>query len=126
MARTVYFTAPYEVAVRETSVSDPAPEELVVEASVSAISPGTELLLYRGEMPDSLPADVSIDALEGDLSYPARYGYAAVGDVIDAGSAVDDAWVGRVNDRYDLDSPLFRLWERLLRRERERLAAGDE
>jgi len=35
----------------------------------------------------------------------------------------DDAWVGRINDRYDLDSPLFRLWERLLRRERERLAA---
>lgn len=36
----------------------------------------------------------------------------------------DDAWVRRVNERYDLDSALFGLWERLLRAERERLAAA--
>ncbi|MFC7186161.1 hypothetical protein [Halorubrum yunnanense] len=35
----------------------------------------------------------------------------------------DDAWVARVNDRYDLRSPLFGVWERLLRAERDRLAA---
>ncbi|MFD1569934.1 hypothetical protein [Halorubrum laminariae] len=35
----------------------------------------------------------------------------------------DDAWVRWVNDRYELDSRLFRLWERLLRRERRRLTA---
>lgn len=34
----------------------------------------------------------------------------------------DDEWVRRVDDRYDLDSRLFGLWERLLRDERERLA----
>ncbi|MFC6770977.1 hypothetical protein ACFQDD_05510, partial [Halorubrum pallidum] len=37
----------------------------------------------------------------------------------------DDAWVRRVDERYDLDSRLFRLWERLLRREHDRLAAED-
>ncbi|MFC7323860.1 hypothetical protein ACFQMF_04605 [Halorubrum rutilum] len=34
----------------------------------------------------------------------------------------DDAWVRRVNDRYDLHSRLFALWEDILRDERERLA----
>ena len=34
----------------------------------------------------------------------------------------DDAWVARVDSAYGLDSSLFRLWERLLRDERRRLA----
>lgn len=34
----------------------------------------------------------------------------------------DDEWVARVNDQYDLNSTLFRLWERLLSAERTRLA----
>lgn len=34
----------------------------------------------------------------------------------------DDAWVRRVNDRYDLNSLLFGVWERILSAERERLA----
>lgn len=33
----------------------------------------------------------------------------------------DDVWVRRVNERYELNSRLFRLWERILRRERDRL-----
>ncbi len=35
----------------------------------------------------------------------------------------DDAWVRRVNERYELDSYLFGLWERLLSAERRRLAS---
>ncbi|WP_096393689.1 hypothetical protein [Halorubrum trapanicum] len=34
----------------------------------------------------------------------------------------DDRWVSRVDEAYDLDSVLFRLWERLLRDERRRLS----
>jgi hypothetical protein len=34
----------------------------------------------------------------------------------------DDEWAREVNDRYDLDSTLFSVWERVLRRERERFA----
>lgn len=36
----------------------------------------------------------------------------------------DDAWVRRVNERYELDSYLFGLWERLLSAERRRLASN--
>lgn len=94
-ARRLVFTGPREISVRERPVPAPDPGEVVVRTRLSAVSPGTELLLYRGEMPDSLPADVSIDALEGDLSYPTRYGYAAVGDVVETGPGVDGDWRGR-------------------------------
>lgn len=93
-ARSLLFTGPREVTVREVSVGEPGPEELLVEASVSAISPGTELLVYRGEAPTEITADLSIDALSGQLTFPTRYGYATVGNVIDAGRAVRE-WVGR-------------------------------
>jgi len=92
--RSLFFVGPRSVELRETDLSV-ADDELLVEARVWAISAGTELLVYRGEAPGDLPADETLDALEGDLSYPLRYGYAAVGDVVDAGAAVDDEWLGR-------------------------------
>jgi 2-desacetyl-2-hydroxyethyl bacteriochlorophyllide A dehydrogenase len=92
--RSLYFTAPYEAELRPTAF-DPAGDEVVVETRVSAISAGTELLVYRGEAPSDLPADETIDALDGDLSFPVRYGYAAVGEVVETGAAVEGAWTGR-------------------------------
>ncbi|MFB6173298.1 MAG: zinc-binding alcohol dehydrogenase [Halobacteriales archaeon] len=95
MERTsLYFTGPRAVERRETTV-DPAPDEVVVETRVSAVSAGTELLIYRGEAPTDVPADETLDALDGDLTYPVKYGYAAVGDVVATGGAVADAWRGR-------------------------------
>jgi 2-desacetyl-2-hydroxyethyl bacteriochlorophyllide A dehydrogenase len=90
--RSLYFTGPETVELRETPV-DCQPDELLVESRVSAISAGTELLVYHDEVPDDLPA--SLDALDGDFSYPLRYGYAAVGDVVETGRRVDDDWTGR-------------------------------
>ncbi|WP_135666148.1 zinc-dependent alcohol dehydrogenase [Halorhabdus rudnickae] len=91
---SLYFTGPETINLRERSVEYSA-EEVLIETRVTAISPGTELLIYHGDAPSDLPADETLDALDGDLSYPLRYGYAAVGDVIDTGSAVDEAWLGR-------------------------------
>ena len=90
--RTVYFTGPREVSVRETSVPDPGPGELAVEATVSAISPGTELLLYRGEMNPEKAVDETLPSLSGSFSYPFPYGYATVGTVTAVGPEVDPAW----------------------------------
>ena len=90
----MYFTGPREVAVRETNVPDPGPGELVVEAAVSAISPGTELLLYRGEMNPQIAVDETLPSLSGSFSYPFPYGYATVGTVTAVGPEVDPAWRG--------------------------------
>jgi len=92
--RVVRFTGPREVAVEETPVPEPAPGEVLVETRASAVSPGTELLVYRDEVPAEMPLDESIDALSGGVDYPLRYGYAAVGEVTAVGSRADPAWLG--------------------------------
>jgi len=91
----LYFTGPETVEVRETTVGPPDDDELLVETRASAISAGTELLVYRDQTPAEFPADETLDALDGDLSYPLRYGYAASGVVREAGAEVDRDWVGR-------------------------------
>jgi threonine dehydrogenase-like Zn-dependent dehydrogenase len=94
--RSLYFTGPHEVGVEPTTFTADA-DEVVVETRVSAVNAGTELLIYRGEAPPNLAADETLDALDGDLSFPVRYGYAAVGEVVSVGSAVPDPdrWEGR-------------------------------
>ena len=94
-ARSLYFSEPESVTVRERPVPDPGPGEVRVRTDLSAVSPGTELLVYRGEVPESMRADETIDALEGTLSYPLQYGYAAVGRVTALGEGVEESWLDR-------------------------------
>lgn len=93
--RALYFTAPGEVTIRENSVEAPTADETVVETSVSGISAGSELLVYRGDAPSGMVADDTIDALDEDLSFPLRYGYAAVGEVVETGAEPSDEWLGQ-------------------------------
>jgi 2-desacetyl-2-hydroxyethyl bacteriochlorophyllide A dehydrogenase len=82
-ARALWFTAPRTVEFRPEKVPSPKPGEVRVQAVVSAISHGTEMLVYRGEVPTDLPLD--LPTLAGDYAFPIKYGYASVGRVVDAG-----------------------------------------
>ncbi len=93
--RAVTFVGPRRVEVQRDEMSGPGPGRVLVRTRVSAISAGTELLVYRGEAPSEMTADESIAALQGSLSFPLRYGYAAVGDVVDVGEGVDADLTGR-------------------------------
>jgi 2-desacetyl-2-hydroxyethyl bacteriochlorophyllide A dehydrogenase len=95
MVQTLYFTAEREAAIRDRPRADLDAEGVRVETAVSAISTGTELLIYRGDAPAELVADEELAALDGDLTFPLSYGYAAVGTVVETGAAVDDDWQGR-------------------------------
>jgi 2-desacetyl-2-hydroxyethyl bacteriochlorophyllide A dehydrogenase len=90
----VYFTAPGRLELREEPLPEPGAGQVLVETQLSAISAGTELLVYRGQFPRSL-AD-SNDALSADLHYPLCYGYASVGRVKALGSGVDAGWQDRM------------------------------
>ncbi len=67
--RRVQFSAPGRADVISEAVPAPGPEEVRVRTQYSAISPGTERLVYEGNVPQNLDADASIEALEGDFSY---------------------------------------------------------
>jgi 2-desacetyl-2-hydroxyethyl bacteriochlorophyllide A dehydrogenase len=92
----LYFAAPYQVMVQQEWLGPPAPGQVLVQTVVSAISPGTELLIYRGQAPTDMRIDETITALSGALTFPLRYGYAAVGRVIAVGSPAEQAWQGRL------------------------------
>ena len=89
------FTAPYRVDTVAEELPAPSAGQVLVRTTVSAISPGTELLVYRGQWPENLPIDETIPALAGTFAYPVSYGYSAVGRVTETGTDVDPAWLGR-------------------------------
>jgi 2-desacetyl-2-hydroxyethyl bacteriochlorophyllide A dehydrogenase len=84
------------VKVRQERLPAPAPGQVLVQTVVSAISPGTELLIYRGQAPTDMPTDETITALSGALTFPLTYGYAAVGRIIAVGSPIEQEWQGRM------------------------------
>lgn len=90
------FAAPGQAEVREETVAPPGEGEVLVETLVSAISPGTESLFYQGLAPADLPVDEGIGALAGQVEYPLKYGYAAVGRVSALGGGVPSEWQGRL------------------------------
>ena len=85
-ARALWLAAPRTPELREEVVPAPGPGEVRVRATASAISQGTEMLVYRGEVPATLPLD--LPTLAGSFAFPIKYGYASVGRVVDTGAAV--------------------------------------
>lgn len=94
---SLLFQAPYQVTIQPEPIPKPAADQVLIQTKVSAISPGSEMLVYRGQLPASLSLDATITSLaESASQYPIRYGYACVGSVIETGSAVDPNWLGRM------------------------------
>ena len=93
--RTLYFTAPRQVELREEPLPAPGANEILVETTCSAISAGTEMLIYQGRFPRELESDSLISSLRGDFHYPLAYGYASVGIVREIGKGVSPEWLDR-------------------------------
>jgi 2-desacetyl-2-hydroxyethyl bacteriochlorophyllide A dehydrogenase len=98
LRQSVVFTAPRQAAVVEEPLPPGQPGEVLVRTEASAISPGTEMLFYRGQVPGDMAADSALDSTLDGLNlhqYPLRYGYACVGRVVDLAPGADPAWRDR-------------------------------
>jgi len=84
--KTVYFTAPRQVELREESLPALGVDDVLVETICSAISAGTEMLVYRGQFPQLVD---SHDSISSNLNYPLAYGYACVGIIRETGKHAD-------------------------------------
>ncbi len=91
----LWFTGARETEVRFQHLEAPQEGELLVKTSCSAISAGTEMLVYRGQLPAAMSLDSLLQSFQQEPVYPLRYGYASVGEVIAAGAGVDAGWVGK-------------------------------
>lgn len=86
-AKALWFPARRVAELRPETAPAPGPGEVRVRAVLSAISHGTEMLVYRGEVPEDLPLDLPTFA--GSFSFPIKHGYASAGRVLDTGPGVD-------------------------------------
>jgi NADPH:quinone reductase-like Zn-dependent oxidoreductase len=78
--------APGQAEIRAEPLAPPGPHEVQVRTLHSAISRGTELLVWRGEVPASEYGRMRAPFQAGDFPGPVKYGYNSVGQV-EAGPA---------------------------------------
>lgn len=91
-AHALQHVAERRVVCRQAEIRPPGPGEVLVRSLYSAISAGTEAMIFRGAFPQDQPLDTALSSLQGEFSYPFAYGYALVGRVADLGQGVDEAW----------------------------------
>jgi NADPH:quinone reductase-like Zn-dependent oxidoreductase len=82
-ARAFWLVAPRLGEIRSQPLRPLGPGEVLVRALVSAISRGTESLVFRGEVPESEWQRMRCPFQEGEFPAPVKYGYSAVGIVED-------------------------------------------
>lgn len=91
----LYFTAPLKCAVREVPLPSIGPDQLLVQTRCSAISAGTEMLVFKGRIPAGMRVDETLPSYTGQrFEYPLAYGYSSVGEVVAAGAQVNPDWIG--------------------------------
>jgi threonine dehydrogenase-like Zn-dependent dehydrogenase len=83
-ARAFRIEAPGRAGIVEVPLPDPGPDDVVVRTRHSAISRGTETLVYRGGVPASQHDRMRAPFQTGEFPGPVVYGYLAVG-VVEAG-----------------------------------------
>ncbi len=93
-APAFWVTAPGHGEVRPTEVGAPGADDVVVEARVSAVSRGTESLVFTGRVPKSQYETMRCPFQEGGFPGPLKYGYASVGVVVETGVNAT-TWQGR-------------------------------
>src|SRR3984957_9292380 len=80
-AYAFWLRAPGCGEIRSVTLPQPGPDEVMVRTVWSAISRGTETLVYRGDVPPSQYAAMRAPYQEGDFPGPVKYGYLNVGVV---------------------------------------------
>jgi 2-desacetyl-2-hydroxyethyl bacteriochlorophyllide A dehydrogenase len=93
---SVIFKYPHEIELLESAMPSLQNGEVIVKTHLSAISTGTEMLVYRGQFPPKLSVDENITTLVQEFQYPLKYGYTTIGRVVETGPAVSGGWLDRM------------------------------
>jgi threonine dehydrogenase-like Zn-dependent dehydrogenase len=80
-AHAFWVRAPGIGEIRPVTLPEPGPDEVLVRTLRSAVSRGTETLVFRGGVPASQYTAMRAPFQEGDFPAPVKYGYLNVGVV---------------------------------------------
>jgi NADPH:quinone reductase-like Zn-dependent oxidoreductase len=81
VGRAFWLVAPGHGEIRNQPLPAPGADDVLVRAGVSAISRGTESLVFQGRVPASEYQTMRCPFQEGDFPAPVKYGYASMGTV---------------------------------------------
>ncbi|MFO0936848.1 MAG: zinc-binding alcohol dehydrogenase [Gemmataceae bacterium] len=85
-ARQAVIVEPYKVEIREVTLPDPQPNQILISAEWSGVSAGTELAVYTGSH------QWLKDPKMTDWKFPFRSGYSAAGRVVKVGKDFPGGW----------------------------------
>ncbi len=85
-AEALWYVAPGKAEIRSETLGPPGPGEVRLRATLSALSRGTERLVFSGMVPESEYDRMRAPFMGGAFPFPVKYGYAMVGRV-EGGSA---------------------------------------
>jgi threonine dehydrogenase-like Zn-dependent dehydrogenase len=86
MERAFWLREPGRAELRPVELSRPGPDEVLVRTRYSAVSRGTESLVFHGKVPESQHQAMRAPFQDGDFPAPVKYGYLNVG-VVEEGPA---------------------------------------
>lgn len=85
-ARAFWAVEPGRGIIRDSDITAPTGDEVLIRTLWSGVSRGTESLVWRGGVPGSQHQAMRCPFQDGDFPFPVKYGYASVG-VIEDGPA---------------------------------------
>ncbi|MDA0566536.1 zinc-binding alcohol dehydrogenase [Streptomonospora sp. S1-112] len=80
-ARAYWLQRPGRGAIQPVDLAEPGPGQVLVRTRYSAVSRGTEAVVFRGGVPESQRDAMRAPFQEGDFPGPVKYGYLNVGVV---------------------------------------------
>ena len=84
----LWYRGPGQIELRQEVIPPPGAGELRVKTLYSAISRGTESLVFDGRIPVGEFQRMRAPFMAGDFPFPVKYGYAAVGQIENGGDAL--------------------------------------
>jgi threonine dehydrogenase-like Zn-dependent dehydrogenase len=81
MERAFWLREPGHGELRPVELPSPGPDDVLVRTLYSAVSRGTEALVFRGGVPENQHDIMRAPFQEGDFPAPVKYGYLNVGTV---------------------------------------------
>jgi hypothetical protein len=81
VASALWYCGPGQVEIRREAIAAPKGDEVRVRTLYSAISRGTEALVFGGKVPRTEFERMRAPFMAGDFPFPVKYGYATVGQV---------------------------------------------
>src|SRR5215475_4653830 len=82
IAAALWYCGAGKAEIRREVLGSPGAGEVRVKSLYSAISRGTESLVFAGRVPESEFARMRAPFMAGDFPFPVKYGYATVGRIV--------------------------------------------